>query len=110
MSNNQAALNMAANVEAKEVLFADTDTYTDWLYAQCLGSKPAHTRLGYIPKSNESFARFVESLDVPQLVALQLYPAPRECFAASQRLRDLYEAAQGDYIERLSIEAAEVMA
>lgn len=101
---SESTISVLASIEAEERLLSDMDTYCDWLYAQCLGAKPERCRIGAIPSDPGRFDRFVDSLDVPQLQALSLYPRAEVAFAATSALRDKFIAAHGDMLARLASE------
>lgn len=91
---------------AEEHVLSDMDTYSDWLTSHCIGASVDHTRIVSVPRSAESLLRFVEALDIPQLLALSLYPRANARAAACDALRYRYLAASGDYIARMQEELA----
>ena len=101
LSNSDLVM-CAANAE-DEVL-NDVESFANWLSEQCCMSTPAHCRIGYVPRDAVHFANFVASLDVPQLVALSLYPIVTVSGAASMELRERYlkDASTVAYVNRLA--------
>jgi len=92
---------LRAESEAEERLWADAETFAQWLSVHCMYAKTEHCRIGHVPRDPAHLSNFVQSLDVPQLVALQLYPRAEASFAASMRLRDLYTAESACYLAKL---------
>lgn len=80
--------------DAEEHVLSDTDSYVNWLAYLCSGVQVSHTRIVNVPRSAENLLRFVEALDVPQLVALQFYPRSDAQVAACDELRSRYLADQ----------------
>jgi hypothetical protein len=98
--SEQSALSVS--IEATERLLSDVETYVDWLYSQTIGVKPEHCRIGYVPRDELRFEAFVESLDVAQLVALQLYPRAEVSFAATEALKEKFLAANQHLVPRIA--------
>lgn len=94
------------HTEAEERLLSDMDGYADWLYGKCMGSTPEHCRIGYVPRDSVRFTQFVESLDVPQLLSLSLYPRAEVALAACQALRDRFVADMGPRLSELEVEVS----
>lgn len=88
--------------EAQERVLQDIDTYTDWLYGECMETGPVV--LTHIPEEGSELLLYVDGLTTPQLQALTLYPRRDASFAASQRLSSLYLSAQADHIRKLADE------
>jgi hypothetical protein len=93
-------------IEAEELLLADVDSYSNWLAMHCSNVQPSHTRPRYVPRDAVDFARFVESLDVPQLVALSHYPRIEVAGAAACALRERYVADSTDHLSKLAAKLA----
>jgi hypothetical protein len=92
----------AAFIEAEELVASNMDLFSDWLASECIGKPTEHCRIDYIPRSEASFANFIESLDAAQAMALTMHPNAKASHAAAQRLRDLYMEAQAEYIVRIA--------
>jgi hypothetical protein len=76
--------------EAEEQLLADMDQYQNWLAMHCTGVKPEHTRIGYVPRDAVDLQNAIDTFDVPQLLAMTLYPGRDAQAMALDRLRELY--------------------
>lgn len=90
-----------AHSYATETVLEDVDSYTDWLGGQCM-RKPAVV-LGHVPYGDE-FHGFITEADVPTLVALTLYPAPRVAGYAALELRKRYIKTQSERISEVAAE------
>lgn len=100
------------NREAEDLLFADMDSYADWLNSQCMGVPVDQTRIGYVPRDSARFAMFVEVLTVAQLLALSLYPDVQIAGKAMQEMRARYlkGAEKTGVILKFAADAQEALA
>lgn len=87
--------------EAEERVLADMDSYSNWLAIQCSNVAASHTRIKYVPRSALNLRDFVDALDVPQLLALTLYPRGDAQALACDALRARYLATCGEYLARV---------
>ena len=87
--------------EAEERVLADMDSYSNWLAIQCSNVAVSHTRIKYVPRSALNLRDFVDALDVPQLLALTLYPRGDAQALACDALKARYLATCAEYIARV---------
>lgn len=85
-------------MEAESRICADVDNFQNWLAMHCANVKPEPTP-AYIPATFYSRQMFIESLTIPQLVAMLLYPNREIAGMAAGRLQQAYVAYSADWIE-----------
>jgi hypothetical protein len=56
--------------EAEEKLLSDMDTYQGWLASHCANVPVKHTQFRYIHRDSAKLQSVIDTLDVPQLLAM----------------------------------------
>lgn len=96
---------IACRLEAQSRITADVDLFTDWLVGHC--ARQPVQELGYVPTNPTSVGLMVQTVSVPKLVALLMYPRTEAAGRAAWELRERFVRDQDEHIERM---AAELMA
>ena len=104
----KAADETRISMAAEDHVLADVDTFADWLSGHCIGAQVEQCRIVHVPRGDAALGAFVETLTVPQLVALQMYPRPEIAGKACCELRRRYLADPQTvcYLQRIAAEVA----